>query len=194
MTTVIQTLISAFFFFFFFFNDTATTEIYTLSLHDALPSSSSCLCVATPPRPPDGLSANRSGGLWGNRRSGPPRTWGSDPLEVAGALNIGDARVQLALLGASEVEQVIGHGVAERPADERALLERARGLGQRAGHLGEVRRGIGVARECRPGLDLVLEAVEPRGQERRVDEIGVGVRARDPALHPQRVARAHGAE
>src|SRR5256885_10842268 len=34
-------------FFFFFFNDTATTEIYTLSLHDALPicfkvSSTSC--------------------------------------------------------------------------------------------------------------------------------------------------------
>src|SRR5260221_8811256 len=26
-----------FFFYFFFFNDTATTEIYTLSLHDALP-------------------------------------------------------------------------------------------------------------------------------------------------------------
>src|SRR5256885_10588257 len=29
-------------FFFFFFNDTATTEIYTLSLHDALP-----ICAAT---------------------------------------------------------------------------------------------------------------------------------------------------
>src|SRR2546429_4487368 len=28
-----------FFHFFFFFNDTATTEIYTLSLHDALPIS-----------------------------------------------------------------------------------------------------------------------------------------------------------
>ena len=28
--------------FFFFFNDTATTEIYTLSLHDALP-----ICEAT---------------------------------------------------------------------------------------------------------------------------------------------------
>src|SRR2546430_14475253 len=27
----------SFFFLFFFFNDTATTEIYTLSLHDALP-------------------------------------------------------------------------------------------------------------------------------------------------------------
>src|ERR1022692_2247240 len=30
---------SLFRFFFFFFNDTATTEIYTLSLHDALPIS-----------------------------------------------------------------------------------------------------------------------------------------------------------
>src|SRR6266496_6824258 len=31
--------------YFFFFNDTATTEIYTLSLHDALP-----ICSRTPPR------------------------------------------------------------------------------------------------------------------------------------------------
>src|SRR5436189_6130665 len=30
-------IILLFLFFFFFFNDTATTEIYTLSLHDALP-------------------------------------------------------------------------------------------------------------------------------------------------------------
>src|SRR2546430_9985627 len=29
--------------FLFFFNDTATTEIYTLSLHDALPISLTCL-------------------------------------------------------------------------------------------------------------------------------------------------------
>src|SRR2546422_9982998 len=34
------------FFFFFFFNDTATTEIYTLSLHDALPISSLALIDA----------------------------------------------------------------------------------------------------------------------------------------------------
>src|SRR5256885_9387459 len=32
-------------FFFFFFNDTATTEIYTLSLHDALPISPAPGCV-----------------------------------------------------------------------------------------------------------------------------------------------------
>src|ERR1051325_12228435 len=38
-------------FFFFFFNDTATTEIYTLSLHDALPISSpicSARCATSP--------------------------------------------------------------------------------------------------------------------------------------------------
>src|SRR6266567_4808927 len=34
------------FFFFFFFNDTATTEIYTLSLHDALPISLRSPCSA----------------------------------------------------------------------------------------------------------------------------------------------------
>src|SRR5258708_37469343 len=32
-------ILITYFYFFFFFNDTATTEIYTLSLHDALPIS-----------------------------------------------------------------------------------------------------------------------------------------------------------
>src|SRR2546430_16068202 len=36
-------------FFFFFFNDTATTEIYTLSLHDALPISHAKLEVRRVP-------------------------------------------------------------------------------------------------------------------------------------------------
>src|SRR2546430_13265776 len=44
----------AFFFFFFFFNDTATTEIYTLSLHDALPISSEARAVRS--------GAGRAGG------------------------------------------------------------------------------------------------------------------------------------
>src|SRR2546422_5888723 len=35
---------------FFFFNDTATTEIYTLSLHDALPISRRAWRVYMPPR------------------------------------------------------------------------------------------------------------------------------------------------
>src|SRR3712207_6961431 len=32
---------------FFFFNDTATTEIYTLSLHDALPISAPVILIST---------------------------------------------------------------------------------------------------------------------------------------------------
>src|SRR5215510_15586006 len=35
-------------FFFFFFNDTATTEIYTLSLHDALPIHASNIALFNP--------------------------------------------------------------------------------------------------------------------------------------------------
>src|SRR2546430_8993916 len=44
-------------FFFFFFNDTATTEIYTLSLHDALPIS-----TQRRPAPHHRGSAARAGG------------------------------------------------------------------------------------------------------------------------------------
>src|SRR5688572_32806221 len=36
----------------FFFNDTATTEIYTLSLHDALPISPAFWITLRPRRPP----------------------------------------------------------------------------------------------------------------------------------------------
>src|SRR5215467_2447816 len=51
---------SVLFFFFFFFNDTATTEIYTLSLHDALPISASPLSSWSPPA----LSARRGARYW----------------------------------------------------------------------------------------------------------------------------------
>src|SRR2546429_6026444 len=49
----------------FFFNDTATTEIYTLSLHDALPISSP---VPAPLRGP-----SRAAGTARRKRPGPPR-------------------------------------------------------------------------------------------------------------------------
>src|SRR2546427_9128580 len=49
---------------FFFFNDTATTEIYTLSLHDALPiSSRSCGCSPSP-----AAGASRRSGFSDRRR------------------------------------------------------------------------------------------------------------------------------
>src|SRR2546429_4944286 len=62
---VCYTLSLIFLFFFFFFNDTATTEIYTLSLHDALP-----ICWPSQKSP---ISRNRikrnSGGISGGEVS-----------------------------------------------------------------------------------------------------------------------------
>src|SRR5436190_23898277 len=46
-TICFLSFIFCFFLFFFFFNDTATTEIYTLSLHDALPISRRNMSRAT---------------------------------------------------------------------------------------------------------------------------------------------------
>src|SRR2546430_10907860 len=53
--------------FFFFFNDTATTEIYTLSLHDALPIS---VCHALP-RGEGSPGGARGGGRGTGRRRAP---------------------------------------------------------------------------------------------------------------------------
>src|SRR2546427_9565809 len=51
---------------FFFFNDTATTEIYTLSLHDALPISTPRCCLGR------STASRRHWGTWGELI--PPRS------------------------------------------------------------------------------------------------------------------------
>src|SRR3712207_8602057 len=48
--------------YFFFFNDTATTEIYTLSLHDALPICSGCEGAEGRRRAPGGEPERRDRG------------------------------------------------------------------------------------------------------------------------------------
>src|SRR6266566_5008420 len=73
-----------FFFFFFFFNDTATTEIYTLSLHDALP---------TPRRTGDDRVAHVKGALHDQRGHDGTATGVEVRLEDRGpgqTLRIGD--------------------------------------------------------------------------------------------------------
>src|SRR3712207_7253834 len=61
-------------FLIFFFNDTATTEIYTLSLHDALP-------ISVPDRP--ALRARRTGALAGDAHVA-GETVGSGAVRVRG--------------------------------------------------------------------------------------------------------------
>src|SRR6266516_6932677 len=82
----------------FFFNDTATTEIYTLSLHDALPISSSKLAVHAcrdrrrprGPAGPAGAHARGEGAIPGAagadpgaRRAGPGGGGGGRPTHPA---------------------------------------------------------------------------------------------------------------
>src|SRR5687767_15834759 len=55
--------------FFFFFNDTATTEIYTLSLHDALPIYNSTRYAPTPNCRWWALSVRPAHGCWIDVRS-----------------------------------------------------------------------------------------------------------------------------
>src|SRR3712207_7859208 len=69
----------------FFFNDTATTEIYTLSLHDALPIFGRL----------GGGASGRGGDLrrWALHAPGPPAS-GRQPLELS--IGAGDERRRLA--------------------------------------------------------------------------------------------------
>src|SRR5690349_24515140 len=56
------------YFFIFFFNDTATTEIYTLSLHDALPICTVFLGLAGP-IDTDVVELALAGSRWEDRKS-----------------------------------------------------------------------------------------------------------------------------
>src|SRR2546430_4497737 len=75
---------------FFFFNDTATTEIYTLSLHDALPISSSAAATRNSSAPAARTTRwccgrwNRMGRMW--RRSGGEALGVGGPPAAAGAV------------------------------------------------------------------------------------------------------------
>src|SRR2546429_8528459 len=61
---------------FFFFNDTATTEIYTLSLHDALPIYRGHRRRRLHPR---GRGRSRKVRLGGRLRDEPPVAWRVEP-------------------------------------------------------------------------------------------------------------------
>src|SRR3712207_7536981 len=78
---------------FFFFNDTATTEIYTLSLHDALPIYSGPSApdrgAADQARAPDDLGPGRSGELGHARRGA---TGDQEPRVPGGADPRGDRK------------------------------------------------------------------------------------------------------
>src|SRR6266700_1343496 len=145
------------FYFFFFFNDTATTEIYTLSLHDALPI---CPCIPPPgpsPRAPctgrsrsrrrargrDGRSAGCTARQNRERRSYPSRlrarsaerTISTVPPSLSGGAGTGAAPLSggAQLLGPLEH---LAFGLDGGRDDELGLLELSDAHGTHRAHAG----------------------------------------------------------
>src|SRR3989475_4247685 len=118
---------------FFFFNDTATTEIYTLSLHDALPISRGGESAARLP----GLRRDRGGGT-----AGPGAAGGVAPIR---------ARVQAR---ARDRPQTEADGSVGRQPARAAPLEGAR--------LDRGRDGLPVPAVIGAGLAAVRAAVQGR--------------------------------
>src|SRR2546430_16986294 len=103
--------------FFFFFNDTATTEIYTLSLHDALPIS----------------GAGRARDALGHRIARSPRRPGD------GAVGRQGGRVSGSRLDLPTGRADAGHGMVRRYRSERRVATHGRSEERRVGKEGRSR-------------------------------------------------------
>src|SRR5262245_59890676 len=114
---------------------------------------------------------------------------GSGALEVALSFPVGDVAIEEPLLGTRVVEVVVDDLVAERGARHRAMLQRGDRVAHRAREPVRLRL-VGVPLERGSEPQLVLDAVEPRGDDRREGEIRVDVAAGDPGLDAQRLAVA----
>src|SRR3989454_5664234 len=201
-------LCSVFVFFFFFFNDTATTEIYTLSLHDALPICGARVIGLADKREAGAAAADdrvhdadRDPGLL------EPRPLLDVELDVrcdgaGGGLGLGDpARVEagprhrvdepLAVDGRHRLDprevELTAEGARAEEAPVAAFLVAPRRDGERAAV-----RGVGLTDR--------LERLEPRQDaERAVEDAALGhrvdVRAREHrgSVGPER-AESEGAE
>src|SRR6266480_528185 len=128
-------------FFFFFFNDTATTEIYTLSLHDALPIS--------PPR------SWGTGGRSSAQRHGEARAGHAGAL----ALGAGDDRAERVEVGLGLLEAGVaaGEGLDElRHLGEVDVERRSQAVAELGRRRGERRRGAELlARRDGPGQNVL---------------------------------------
>src|SRR5205085_8822882 len=106
-------------------------------------------------------------------------------------LPAGDDFIELALFGSQEMEVVIDDVAAERRAREGALLQ----LGGRVPEVhGDRRQLIGlidVALEHIRGIDLILDTVKPGSYGRGVDQVRVGIGARDATFDAQRGTVTH---
>src|SRR6478672_4686090 len=103
-----------FLFLFFFFNDTATTEIYTLSLHDALPNCRTFTAVAVG----DGYECHSCGATFTAGLVRVPRAWGAGGEAMAEAANVALPYPEVAVVerdSLGEQTDAIAAALAARP-------------------------------------------------------------------------------
>src|SRR6266496_4875642 len=100
--------------YFFFFNDTATTEIYTLSLHDALPISASAVSTVSaedlrgiPAAQVEELLEGRSAGVQVIRLP-----TGGISVQIRGRSSIYGDNEPLYVIDGMPVEVTTGHGLS----------------------------------------------------------------------------------
>src|SRR5215216_4584890 len=132
-------------FFFFFFNDTATTEIYTLSLHDALPIS----CSAATPACSSACWARR----WLSSPSSGTRCETTSMGCAAAARFLGPAGPRAPAAGGLR-----GWPGRDQPADLAGQLRRQ---GGRGGPGQPCRRGRGERRAVPAGVSGADPATDP---------------------------------
>src|SRR2546422_1696043 len=167
--------------FFFFFNDTATTEIYTLSLHDALPIST---LGARPERPPPAVllrddaagegqpdpPATRLVGSAGLeelmlhiRRDSRPIIPDADPTNRVAALHLD---LDPASAAAQGVDRILDDDL-ERPFDEHRITGRHRpGARRREGD------GHGMRQRRQPRPEVRHDALGDSAQSDRLASRG----------------------
>src|SRR5688572_13559055 len=118
----------------------------------------------------------------------------SDALEVALALPVGHGALVGLPLRAEEVGVVLDDFRAEDGLGEGARLEAGQRVAQVARDARELARRVEVALEARRRLELLLDAVEARGERGGEGEVRIGVRAGDAALDAECLSVADHAE
>src|SRR6266478_7167375 len=145
-----------------------------------------CRRLLSPPHPalsPSGGEGSRSPSpLWGEGRVRGPSL---DSLEKSHQLPVGHGLDEGLLLETAVVEVVRHDAFAEGLARQLRPLELVERLAQRLRDLAELRVLVGVA-VVEPGrLELLVDAVEARGDGRGEGQVRIGVGARNAVLHAE---------
>src|SRR5438552_11520235 len=115
-------------------------------------------------------------------------------LEQSQQFPVGDGLVEGLLLEAAVMEVMLDDSLAQGLARQLRPLELGECLPQRLGHLAELRVLVGIAVVKLGRLELLVDAVETRGDGRGEGQVRVGVGSRAAGFHAEAVPLSAEAE